>query len=101
MMDVRQIEAARLEHLGVFFRTRTLTRAQIAFAKRSVKIHYHPFLKGMTSIRIFEIISGGAPWHLESLAHRPVFNPKPSKGDDTLRQGGRIDAGGDTTICHM
>jgi alpha-ketoglutarate-dependent taurine dioxygenase len=42
----REIEAAWLEHLVVFFRNQTLTpEQQIAFAKRFGEIHYHPFME--------------------------------------------------------
>ena len=41
----REIEAAWLEHLVVFFRNQTLRpEQQIAFAKRFGEIHYHPFI---------------------------------------------------------
>jgi alpha-ketoglutarate-dependent taurine dioxygenase len=44
----REIEAAWLEHLVVFFRNQTLTpEQQIAFARRFGEIHHHPFMKGM------------------------------------------------------
>ena len=44
----REIKAAWLEHLVVFFRNQTLRpEQQIAFAKRFGEIHYHPFMKGM------------------------------------------------------
>src|SRR5262249_14488237 len=79
----RQIEAAWLEHLVVFFRNQTLTpEQQIAFAKRFGEIHYHPFMKGMDEHpEIREVIKEegdtrvfGEVWHTDQM-----FNPKPAK----------------------
>jgi taurine dioxygenase len=70
----RQIEAAWLKHLVVFFRNQTLTpEQQIAFAKRFGEIHYHPFMKGMDEHpEILEIIKEegdcrafGEVWHTD------------------------------------
>jgi taurine dioxygenase len=61
----RQIEAAWLEHLVVFFRNQTLMpEPQIAFAKRFGEIHYHPFtalgrdIERCVTIVITPILSG-------------------------------------------
>ena len=79
----REIEAAWLEHLVVFFRNQTLTpEQQIAFAKRFGEIHYHPFIKGMDEHpEILEILKEegdtrafGEVWHTDQM-----FNPKPAK----------------------
>ena len=79
----KEIEAAWLEHLVVFFRCQTITpEQQVAFAKRFGKIHYHPFMKGMDEHpEILEIIKEegdtrafGEVWHTDQM-----FNPKPAK----------------------
>ena len=86
----KEIEAAWLKHLVVFFRNQTFTpEQQIAFAKRFGEIHYHPFMKGMDEYpEILEIIKEkgdtrafGEVWHTDQM-----FNPKPAKAT-ILRQG--------------
>ena len=100
----RQIEAAWLEHLVVFFRNQTLTpEQQIAFAKRFGEIHYHPFMKGMDEHpEILEIIKEegdtrvfGEVWHTDQM-----FNPKPAKAT-ILYAKETPDAGGDTLFANM
>jgi taurine dioxygenase len=100
----REIEAAWLEHLVVFFRNQTLTpEQQIAFAKRFGEIHYHPFMKGMDEHpEILEIIKEegdtrafGEVWHTDQM-----FNPKPAKAT-ILYAKATPDAGGDTLFANM
>jgi taurine dioxygenase len=100
----RQIEAAWLEHLVVFFRNQTLTpEQQIAFAKRFGEIHYHPFMKGMDEHpEILEIVKEegdtrvfGEVWHTDQM-----FNPKPAKAT-ILYAKETPDAGGDTLFANM
>jgi len=100
----RQIEAAWLEHLVVFFRNQTLMpEQQIAFAKRFGEIHYHPFMKGMDEHpEILEIIKEegdsrafGEVWHTDQ-----IFNPKPAKAT-ILYAKETPDAGGDTLFANM
>ena len=100
----RQIKAAWLEHLVVFFRNQTLTPdQQIAFAKRFGEIHYHPFMKGMDEHpEILEIIKEegdtrvfGEVWHTDQM-----FNPKPAKAT-ILYAKETPDAGGDTLFANM
>ncbi len=100
----REIEAAWLEHLVVFFRNQTLTpEQQIAFATRFGEIHYHPFMKGMDEHpEILEIIKEegdtrafGEVWHTDQM-----FNPKPAKAT-ILYAKETPDAGGDTLFANM
>ena len=100
----RQIEAAWLEYLVVFFRNQTLTpEQQIAFAKRFGEIHYHPCMKGMDEHpEILEIIKEegdtrgfGEVWHTDQM-----FNPKPAKAT-ILYAKETPDAGGDTLFANM
>ena len=100
----KEIEAAWLEHLVVFFRSQTITpEQQIAFAKRFGEIHYHPFMKGMDEHpEILEIIKEegdtrafGEVWHTDQM-----FNPKPAKAT-ILYAKETPDAGGDTLFANM
>ena len=100
----KEIEAAWLEHLVVFFRSQTITPAQqIAFAKRFGEIHYHPFMKGMDEHpEILEIIKEegdtsafGEVWHTDQM-----FNPKPAKAT-ILYAKETPNAGGDTLFTNM
>ena len=100
----REVEAAWLEHLVVFFRNQTLTpEQQIAFAKRFGEIHYHPFMKGMDEHpEILEIVKEegdtrvfGEVWHTDQM-----FNPKPAKAT-ILYAKETPDAGGDTLFANM
>jgi len=100
----KEIEAAWLEHLVVFFRKQTLTpERQIAFAKRFGEIHYHPFMKGMDEHpEILEIIKEegdtrafGEVWHTDQM-----FNPKPAKAT-ILYAKETPDAGGDTLFANL
>ena len=79
----KEIKAAWLEHLVIFFRDQNITpEQQIAFAKRFGDIHHHPFMKGMDEYPdILEIIKEegdtkafGEVWHTDQM-----FNPKPAK----------------------
>jgi taurine dioxygenase len=100
----REIKAAWLEHLVVFFRNQTLTpEQQIAFAKRFGEIHYHPFMQGMDKHpEILEIIKEesdtrafGEVWHTDQM-----FNPKPAKAT-ILYAKETPDAGGDTLFANL
>jgi alpha-ketoglutarate-dependent taurine dioxygenase len=100
----REVEAAWLEHLVVFFRNQTLTpEQQIAFARRFGEIHHHPFMKGMDEHpEILEIIKEegdtrafGEVWHTDQM-----FNPKPAKAT-ILYAKETPDAGGDTLFANM
>ena len=100
----REIHAAWLEHLVVFFRDQTITpEQQIAFAKRFGEIHHHPFMKGMDEHpEILEIIKEegdsrafGEVWHTDQM-----FNPKPAKAT-ILYAKETPDAGGDTLFANM
>jgi len=100
----REIEAAWLEHLVVFFRNQTLRpEQQIAFARRFGEIHHHPFMKGMDEHPdILEIIKEegdtrafGEVWHTDQM-----FNPKPAKAT-ILYAKETPDAGGDTLFANM
>jgi taurine dioxygenase len=100
----REIEAAWLEHLVVFFRKQSITpEQQIAFAKRFGEIHHHPFMKGMDEHPdILEIIKEesdtkafGEVWHTDQM-----FNPKPAKAT-MLYAKETPDAGGDTLFANM
>jgi taurine dioxygenase len=100
----KEIEAAWLEHLVVFFRRQSITpEQQIAFAKRFGDIHYHPFMKGMEEHPdILEIIKEegdtkafGEVWHTDQM-----FNPKPAKAT-MLYAKETPDAGGDTMFANM
>ena len=100
----KEIEAAWLEHLVVFFRNQTITpEQQIAFAKRFGEIHHHPFMKSMDEYPdILEIIKEegdtkafGEVWHTDQM-----FNPKPAKAT-ILYAKETPDAGGDTLFANM
>jgi alpha-ketoglutarate-dependent taurine dioxygenase len=100
----KEIEAAWLEHLVVFFRGQKITpEQQIAFAKRFGDIHYHPFINGMPEHpEILEIIKEegdtrafGEVWHTDQM-----FNPKPAKAT-ILYAKETPDAGGDTLFANM
>jgi taurine dioxygenase len=100
----KEIEAAWLEHLVVFFRNQTVTPVQqIAFATRFGEIHYHPFMKGMDEHpEILEIIKEegdtsafGEVWHTDQM-----FNPKPAKAT-ILYAKETPNAGGDTLFTNM
>ena len=100
----REVEAAWLEHLVVFFRNQTLTpEQQIAFARRFGEIHHHPFMKGMDKHpEILEVIKEegdtrafGEVWHTDQM-----FNPKPAKAT-ILYAKETPDAGGDTLFANM
>ena len=100
----KEIEAAWLEHLVVFFRRQSITpEQQIAFAKRFGDIHHHPFMKGMEEYPdILEIIKEegdtkafGEVWHTDQM-----FNPKPAKAT-MLYAKETPDAGGDTMFANM
>jgi taurine dioxygenase len=100
----KEIKAAWLEHLVVFFRDQNITpEQQIAFAKRFGEIHHHPFMKGMDEYPdILEIIKEegdtkafGEVWHTDQM-----FNPKPAKAT-VLYAKETPDAGGDTLFANM
>ena len=100
----KDIEAAWLEHLVVFFRNQTLKpEQQIAFAKRFGEIHYHPFMQGMDEHpEILEIVKEegdtrafGEVWHTDQM-----FNPKPAKAT-ILYAKETPDAGGDTLFANL
>ena len=100
----KEIEAAWLEHLVVFFRKQSITpQQQIAFAKRFGEIHHHPFMKGMDEHPdILEIIKEesdtkafGEVWHTDQM-----FNPRPAKAT-MLYAKETPDAGGDTLFANM
>jgi taurine dioxygenase len=100
----KEIEAAWLEHLVVFFRKQSITpEQQLAFAKRFGDIHHHPFMKGMDEHPdILEIIKEegdtkafGEVWHTDQM-----FNPKPAKAT-ILYAKETPDAGGDTMFANM
>ncbi len=100
----KEIEAAWLEHLVVFFRNQAITpEQQLAFAKRFGAIHHHPFMKGMDAYPdILEIIKEegdtkafGEVWHTDQM-----FNPKPAKAT-ILYAKETPDAGGDTLFANM
>ena len=100
----KEIEAAWLEHLVVFFREQTITpEQQIAFARRFGEIHHHPFMKGMDDHpEILEIVKEegdtkafGEVWHTDQM-----FNPKPAKAT-ILYAKETPDAGGDTLFANM
>jgi taurine dioxygenase len=100
----KEIEAAWLEHLVVFFRKQSITpEQQLAFAKRFGHIHHHPFMKGMDEHPdILEIIKEegdtkafGEVWHTDQM-----FNPKPAKAT-ILYAKETPDAGGDTLFANM
>ncbi len=100
----KDIEAAWLEHLVVFFRDQAITpEQQLAFAKRFGDIHHHPFMKGMDAYPdILEIIKEegdtkafGEVWHTDQM-----FNPKPAKAT-ILYAKETPDAGGDTLFANM
>jgi taurine dioxygenase len=100
----KEIKAAWLEHLVVFFRDQNITpEQQIAFAKRFGEIHHHPFMKGMDEYPdILEIIKEegdtkafGEVWHTDQM-----FNPKPAKAT-ILYAKETPDAAGDTLFANM
>jgi len=100
----KEIEAAWLDHLVVFFRNQTITpEQQIAFAKRFGEIHHHPFMKSMDEYPdILEIIKEegdtkafGEVWHTDQM-----FNPKPAKAT-ILYAKETPDAGGDTLFANI
>jgi alpha-ketoglutarate-dependent taurine dioxygenase len=100
----KEIEAAWLEHLVVFFRDQKITpEQQIAFAKRFGDIHYHPFMNGMEEHpEILEIVKEegdtrafGEVWHTDQM-----FNPKPAKAT-ILYAKETPEAGGDTLFANM
>jgi taurine dioxygenase len=100
----KEIKAAWLQHLVVFFRNQTITpEQQIAFGKRFGEIHHHPFMKGMDEYPdILEIIKEesdtkafGEVWHTDQM-----FNPKPATAT-ILYAKETPDAGGDTLFANM
>jgi taurine dioxygenase len=100
----KEIKAAWLAHLVVFFRDQSLTpEQQIAFARRFGEIHHHPFMKGMDEHPdILEIIKEegdtrafGEVWHTDQM-----FNPKPAKAT-ILYAKETPNAGGDTLFTNM
>jgi taurine dioxygenase len=100
----KEIEAAWLKHLMIFFRGQTLTpEQQIAFARRFGEIHHHPFMRGMDEHPdILEIIKEegdtrafGEVWHTDQM-----FNPRPAKAT-ILYAKETPDAGGDTLFANM
>ena len=100
----KEIEAAWLKHLVIFFRSQTLTpEQQIAFARRFGEVHHHPFMKGMDEHPdILEIIKEesdtrafGEVWHTDQM-----FNPRPAKAT-ILYAKETPDAGGDTLFANM
>ena len=100
----KEIKAAWLEHLVIFFRDQNITpEQQIAFAKRFGDIHHHPFMKGMDEYPdIFEIIKEegdtkafGEVWHTDQ-----AFNPKPAKAT-ILYAKETPSAGGDTLFTNL
>jgi len=100
----REIKAAWLKHLVVFFRDQVLTpEQQIGFARRFGAIHQHPFMQGMDEHpEILEIVKEegdtkafGEVWHTDQM-----FNPKPAKAT-ILYAKETPDAGGDTLFANM
>jgi taurine dioxygenase len=100
----KEIKAAWLQHLVVFFRDQNITpEQQLAFAKRFGEIHHHPFMKGMEDYPdILEIIKEegdtkafGEVWHTDQM-----FNPKPAMAT-ILYAKETPDAGGDTMFTNM
>jgi taurine dioxygenase len=100
----KEIKAAWLEHLVIFFRDQSITpEQQIAFAKRFGQIHHHPFMKSMEEHPdILEIIKEegdtkafGEVWHTDQM-----FNPKPATAT-ILYAKETPDAGGDTLFANM
>jgi taurine dioxygenase len=100
----KEIKAAWLEHLVIFFRDQNITpEQQIAFAKRFGDIHHHPFMKGMDEYPdILEIIKEegdtkafGEVWHTDQ-----AFNPKPAKAT-ILYAKETPSAGGDTLFTNL
>ena len=100
----KEIKAAWLEHLVVFFRDQNITpEQQLAFAKRFGEIHHHPFMKGMDDYPdILEIVKEegdtkafGEVWHTDQM-----FNPKPAMAT-ILYAKETPDAGGDTMFTNM
>src|SRR6476620_5184681 len=100
----KEIKAAWLEHLVIFFRGQTITpEQQITFAKRFGEIHQHPFVKHMDDHpEILEIIKEesdtkafGEVWHTDQM-----FNPKPATAT-ILYAKETPDAGGDTLFANM
>src|SRR5262249_5103953 len=100
----REIKAAWLEHLVLFFRNQSLTpEQQIAFARRFGEIHHHPLVRGMEEHpEILEIIKKegdtrvfGENWHTDQM-----FSPKPAKATILYAQE-TPDAGGDTLFANM
>jgi taurine dioxygenase len=99
----KEIRAAWLEHLVIFFRDQVITpEQQIAFAKRFGDIHLHPYMKSMDDYpEILEIIKEegdtkafGEVWHTDQM-----FNPKPAKAT-ILYAKETPDAGGDTLFSN-
>ena len=100
----KEIKAAWLQHLVIFFRDQNITPdQQLAFAKRFGEIHHHPFMKGMEEHPdILEIIKEegdtkafGEVWHTDQM-----FNPKPAMAT-ILYAKETPDAGGDTMFTNM
>jgi taurine dioxygenase len=100
----KEIKAAWLQHLVVFFRDQNITpEQQLAFAKRFGEIHQHPFMNGMEDYPdILEIIKEegdtkafGEVWHTDQM-----FNPKPAMAT-ILYAKETPDAGGDTMFTNM
>jgi taurine dioxygenase len=100
----KEIKAAWLQYLVVFFRDQNITpEQQLAFAKRFGEIHHHPFMRGMDEYPdILEIIKEegdtkafGEVWHTDQM-----FNPKPAMAT-ILYAKETPDAGGDTMFTNM
>jgi taurine dioxygenase len=100
----KEIRAAWLEHLVIFFRDQVITpEQQIAFAKRFGDIHLHPYMKSMDDYpEILEIIKEegdtkafGEVWHTDQM-----FNPRPATAT-ILYARETPDAGGDTLFTNL
>ena len=97
---IKQIRAAYLDHLVIFFRDQDLSPERlVAFAKRFGKISFYPFVKGMddhpevveVKKREDEKINFGGLWHTDtSYLEKPpmgsvlVAKHVPAAGGDTL-----------------
>lgn len=100
----RQIRAALLEHLVIFFRGQSLTPERlVAFARRFGEIGYYPFVEGMEGhpevVEVVkkedETINFGGLWHTDtSYLERPPLG-------SVLYAGEVPPVGGDTLFANM
>ncbi|MBV9248519.1 MAG: TauD/TfdA family dioxygenase [Acetobacteraceae bacterium] len=101
---LREVRAALLDKLVIFFRNQKLTsEQQLRFARRWGEIHLHPFMQGMGEYpEILEIIKTpkdkknfGGGWHTDQM-----FSPKPAMG--TILYAKEVpSAGGDTMFTNQ